>query len=571
MGKKNTSKLQYILVCVLLIVIGDVFAQANVGVPSKYQFIDTDKNDTITIAELQFQIQNTFSNPNSSKELKSLLNSLALVSNKNTGIVEFWNIEVRTEDFLLANDSTYNYAWTIIDSTKAKAPIKGGIVVLRVEKKLNGDIEYYKGDVLVFTEYKADKIAAEKESALDAGGEAPDPRENFFNVSGAVTGIGQNYSKLKTERVGDGALAQKGELQLLSLITLSTDFTLWKGSNINLSPEVAVGNGVGDGAGLASYPNALFGFPQQKPYLVRAQIQQKFDMPNRAEKKLQSITLSAGRIVIQEMFDVNPYANDPRHDFLNFMHNMQGAWDASTTAYGYAHGAAFNLTFPTSMFNFAAVTVNEEAGGPTVDKNYRNGYSLNAQFVQNFSFKGKEGAVRFFVFMNRAKTGLYDAYQLDSSGLANFEDIRDYRAKVGGYIDANYNLAKGVGLFARASWNDGKSESWGYTQADFSANAGLLCNPTFFAHNNDLFGVTASYNTISKGHQNYLAAGGGNFMIANNQLLEYAPEIVFEVFYSFNLVKDLFITPDYQFLMNPGYDASRGNTHVFALRVNADF
>ncbi len=126
-------------------------------------------------------------------------------------------------------------------------------------------------------------------------------------------------------------------------------------------------------------------------------------------------------------------------------------------------------------------------------------------------------------------------------------------------------------MFARVSWNDGKTESWGYSQADFSANVGITMKPKFFINNNDLFGLCASYTTISKGQQKYLTDGGSNFMIGNNGLEKYAPEIVIETFYSFNLVKNLFISPNYQFIMNPGYENLRGNTHVYGIRVNLDF
>jgi len=555
---------------VLLLSFGELNAQEKRELPSKFRFVDVDKNDTISLEELKQSIRSVFADTTSSHQLKSVLNALSLVLNPNTNEVEWWTVDHRLLNFML-NDSTFNYALALSDSSFIKKPVQGGIKILTTKKKWNGDVEYYRDGVLVFTDKKFDRMQAEMDSAAARGDEIVDPREKFFYVSGAVTGIGQTYSSLKTDNMGDGAFARSTEPQYLSLITMSVDIIPWSNCNINLSPEVAVGNGLGNGAGMAAYPNALFGFPQQLPYFARAQIQQKFEMKASESRKLQSLTILAGRYIIQEAFDVNPYANDPRHDFLNFMHNMQGAWDASTTAYGWTYGGALNLSFKHSLFNFALASVDEEAGGDLVDKNFRNAYSLNAQFVQNFMINGRVGAIRVFGFFNRAKTGSYSNYGVDSSGLATFEDLRHYQGKFGGYIDANYLLPKGVGAFARVSWNNGKTESWGYTQSDFSVNAGLVCNPKIFFNHNDMFGVTASYNTISMGHRKFLEAGGGNFMVANNGILDFGAELVFETFYSFNLVKELYITPDYQFVMNPGYDQTRGNTHVFAVRFNADF
>jgi len=64
-------------------------------------------------------------------------------------------------------------------------------------------------------------------------------------------------------------------------------------------------------------------------------------------------------------------------------------------------------------------------------------------------------------------------------------------------------LTDNIGLFARYSWNDDLSESYGYTEANQSINAGLLLNMSFIYRQNDRLGICGSYGTISTNHQKF--------------------------------------------------------------------
>ena len=58
-------------------------------------------------------------------------------------------------------------------------------------------------------------------------------------------------------------------------------------------------------------------------------------------------------------------------------------------------------------------------------------------------------------------------------------------------------------------------------------------------------------------HAQYLAMGGVDGFIGDGYLRQAAEGVV-EVFYSVNLLKAIWLTADYQFLWNPGYNADRG-------------
>ena len=83
--------------------------------------------------------------------------------------------------------------------------------------------------------------------------------------------------------------------------------------------------------------------------------------------------------------------------------------------------------------------------------------------------------------------------------------------------------------------------------------------------------MAAVMNGISKEHQNYLSAGGSGFMVGDGKL-NYGREFILELFYNAEIHdQHFFVTPDYQFVINPAYNKDRGPVSVFALRVQSKF
>jgi len=53
--------------------------------------------------------------------------------------------------------------------------------------------------------------------------------------------------------------------------------------------------------------------------------------------------------------------------------------------------------------------------------------------------------------------------------------------------------------------------------------------------------------------------------------LSYKPENIFEGFYSYGINKNTWLTADYQHIINPAYNASRGPVQVVAFRLHSEF
>lgn len=76
---------------------------------------------------------------------------------------------------------------------------------------------------------------------------------------------------------------------------------------------------------------------------------------------------------------------------------------------------------------------------------------------------------------------------------------------------------------------------------------------------------------FSKDHRNYLAAGGSGFMAGDGQL-NYAPEMIAEVFYQCNITRlHIALSPDYQFVLHPAYNSDRGPVHILGIRTRVAF
>ena len=75
---------------------------------------------------------------------------------------------------------------------------------------------------------------------------------------------------------------------------------------------------------------------------------------------------------------------------------------------------------------------------------------------------------------------------------------------------------------------------------------------------------------ISQSHAEYLRLGGMDGFIGDGNIRS-APESVFELFYSVNILNPLWLSGDYQHILNPAFNADRGPVDVFGARVHAEF
>jgi len=115
-------------------------------------------------------------------------------------------------------------------------------------------------------------------------------------------------------------------------------------------------------------------------------------------------------------------------------------------------------------------------------------------------------------------------------------------------------------------WNDGKYATWAFTEIDQTAQLGLSLKGTKWKRQDDVAGIACVINGISSEHQAFLKAGGYGFIIGDGNL-NYGHEAILETYYDAKISDAFWLSFDYQFVKNPGYNKDRGGpVNVFALR-----
>jgi len=198
------------------------------------------------------------------------------------------------------------------------------------------------------------------------------------------------------------------------------------------------------------------------------------------------------------------------------------------------------------------------------------------EFEERHKIFDQPGKLRIGVFGNQGVTGNYrQALAIEATDPS--QDINDVMAsirhvnpKYGFYANLEQQVVKDVGLFARASWNDGQNEILSFTDVDRSISGGLSIKGSFWGRPTDTVGIGGTVNGLSAAHRDFLAAGGIGLLIGDGRLT-YSPERIFETYYAYSVTKGVTITADYQLITNPAYNADRGPVSIFSGRLHGEF
>jgi Carbohydrate-selective porin len=285
--------------------------------------------------------------------------------------------------------------------------------------------------------------------------------------------------------------------------------------------------------------------------------------------------VSAGKFSVMDFFDNNKFSHDPRTQFYNWALMGNGAWDYPANTRGYTYGIVAELVKPQWALRFTSVMVSTFANGPVMDNNILRSRSEALEFEHKYYIGSQTGVIRFITFLNEAKMGNYKkAIQWGTAhNIAPVVDSTNAigRTKYGVGINIEHNLSDNLGLFLRASWNDGQNETWAFTEIDKAISLGGQLNGNIWNRNTDKLGFAILANGLSTDHKNYLKAGGYGFIIGDGKL-NYQPEMIAELYYSFKpKAYPFWISPDYQFIINPAYNKDRSPVHALGIRAHIEF
>ncbi len=428
--------------------------------------------------------------------------------------------------------------------------------------------------------------AAHAQEAGATPAPAPPPPPEDWSLHFQSTLIGQGYPGFPSTVEGPNSLPSHGEIrESFSATGFLGRRMPWEGGELYFNPEINQGFGVGDTFGVAGFPNGeaqKVGFNTPKPNVARLFLRQTFGLGGDQETlepdqnqlgetvDISRITVTAGKVSIPDFFDDNTYSHDPRTQFMNWALMDAGAYDYAADQKGYTDGFVAELNQKDWALRggyFLVPKVQNDRDLQTQIAKY-GGY--NVELETRYQLFSEPGKFRVLGFANRVFAGSYRDTLADPDLGTDIAATRSDRTKYGFVLNVEQAVTDDVGLFSRYSWNDGKEEVMSYTDIDESFSLGTSVKGTSWGRPDDVVGLAGVVNFLSNAERDFLAAGGLSIVIGDGQL-NYAPEGIMETYYSWQVVKPLSLSADYQFIDNPAYNRDRGPVHVFSLRAHLAF
>ena len=114
--------------------------------------------------------------------------------------------------------------------------------------------------------------------------------------------------------------------------------------------------------------------------------------------------------------------------------------------------------------------------------------------------------MRLLAFENRENAGTYrEAQHLSESAPDLAPTRRNGTGKYGFGLNFEQALSDDAGLFGRYGWNDGKTETWAFTEIDRSLSGGMSVKGSRWGRSVDTVGFAAVRNYLSGDHRAFLA------------------------------------------------------------------
>ena len=414
------------------------------------------------------------------------------------------------------------------------------------------------------------------------------PESDDWNVHAQTTVLPQGYGPIHSPYASPQSLPGGGQFQATWTTTAFLGARLWDGGEFYFNPELAQGFGLNGTLGLAGFSNGeaqKAGAPFPKIRAQRYYFKQTFglggeqeqvdDAPNQlaGKRDIDRVTLIVGRFAVGDFFDGNSYAKDPRADFMNWAMWASAAYDFPADLPGYTRGAVVELNRKDWAIRAGLFQVPDAPNSDVLT--FKTGGSV-VEFEERHSIFEQPGKLRVGVFANSGNTANYN--DVVAQAVANPAlDINDIttanqrtRSKYGFYVNLEQQIVKDVGLFARASWNDGQNQILSFTDIDRSLSGGLSIKGSRWGRPDDTIGIGGAINGLSAAHRDFLAAGGTGLLIGDGQL-NYRTERILEAYYAYSVIKGVTLSADYQLVVNPAYNADRGPVSIFSGRMHAEF
>jgi high affinity Mn2+ porin len=301
---------------------------------------------------------------------------------------------------------------------------------------------------------------------------------------------------------------------------------LWRGAEFYFDPEVVqavpMSNLTGLGGMVDSEQQKSSG-PNPTFYRARLFLRQTWGLggerealesaPNQLAGMVDKrrLVVSVGNMSILDIFDNNAYAHDGRTQFMNWALSTYGAYDYAGDTRGYTWGAAAEYYYDDWVLRGGRFMVPLASNGQRLDTRITRFHADQIELQHDHTIRGQPGKIRVLAFRNQEFMGSFSdalAYAATNGGTPDVAQVRKASVKQGYGINLEQSLSSDLGFFTRASWNDGKTETFSFAEIERSLSVGLSLKGSRWRRNSDTFGLALVQNGLSQAHQTYLAAGG---------------------------------------------------------------
>jgi len=388
---------------------------------------------------------------------------------------------------------------------------------------------------------------------------------------------------------GSHSLSPDREKSYSFTATAALGTRTWRGGEFYFDPEIAQGVPLSGLTGLGGFTNgeiARVSSPNPTFYRARLFARQTWGFGGGSEKTeadanqlagsvdRRRLVLTVGNLSVLDIFDDNAFSHDPRTQFLNWSLMTYGAYDYAADARGYSWGLALEYFNDDWRLRAGRFIQPKEPNQLALDPRIFKHYGDQIEIERAYALAERPGRLRFLAFRNVARMARYqDALDLaaQTGGAPDINAVRTVeRVKRGYGLNFEQEISSSVGLFGRASWADGQTETYAFTEIDRSLSGGVSVKGATFGRPQDTLGIAFVRNALSAVHRNYLAAGGLGFFLGDGAL-NYRPENILEAYYSVSVAKESSVSIDFQRISNPGYNADRGPVTVVTARLHYGF
>lgn len=410
-------------------------------------------------------------------------------------------------------------------------------------------------------------------------------------ISGQANFIFQAHGPFHSPYQGTNSLIGTSETASSRVLTLYTGVKLPHYTEFIFDLEETGGGGLSQALGLAAFPNLdVVRNPTigQGVYISRMMLHQTIPLPGeRAEVgptpfslassiPVRRLELRAGKMSMVDFFDVNAIGTDSHLQFSNWAIDNNGAYDYAADTRGYTFGAILEYQSPRFGARFGEALMPKVANGIDLE------WNLTVARAENFElefrpawFKGSATDIRPIAYLNHANMGSYAAaIQSCKAGLDPVPDVtrsrRQGTLKQGFGLNIEQELPAHLRAFFRTGWNEGRHESFAYTEINNTLSIGMDLEGDGWNRKYDRVGSAIVSSGLSRDHRNYLADGGLGFLLGDGRL-NYGREFISESYYNAHIWRGIYAAAQLSIAVNPGYNRDRGPAVIPGLRGHIDF